>query len=153
MEETPTERNLLAGIAEASAISDRSQAASTIASLIRSARHYRWVGIYEVGVEEIYALAWSGPNAPAYPVFPRGSGLCGRAVAAGTVVCVDDVTKDPDYLTTLSSTRSEMVVPILDSSQKTVGVIDVESEHVDAFSGEDISLISRCASAASVLWS
>jgi len=48
----------------------RSVRAKALAELIRSLRSYRWVGIYKVGTESLSAIAWSGPDAPAYPVFP-----------------------------------------------------------------------------------
>jgi hypothetical protein len=38
-------------------------------------------------------IAWSGPNAPAYPVFPITKGLSSRAITAGKTVNVGDVAK------------------------------------------------------------
>jgi L-methionine (R)-S-oxide reductase len=117
-----------------------------IADIIREAGGYRWVGIYEVAGEEIAAIAWSGPAEPAYPRFPATRGLCGEAVRRGETVVVADVTKDPRYLTTFGSTRSEIVVPVLDPrSRRAVGTVDVESERVNAFSGEDRAFLERCA--------
>jgi L-methionine (R)-S-oxide reductase len=107
---------------------------------IRKAGDYRWVGIYEVGLEEISVVAWSGPEAPSHPRFPKDRGLCGAAAASGKRVLVPDVTKDPRYLTTLGSTRSEMIVPVKWEGQ-VVALIDVESEHVDAFTPQDVQLL------------
>jgi putative methionine-R-sulfoxide reductase with GAF domain len=59
---------------------------------------------------------------------------------------VGEVSKDPRYLTAFGSTRSEIIVPIVDrSGGKVVGTIDVESEKVDAFTEEDLSALERCA--------
>jgi putative methionine-R-sulfoxide reductase with GAF domain len=144
--------DLVRRVAQAAKTSPRQRRASTIASLIRTSRGYRWVGIYEVGNDDIFVLGWSGPNAPRHPRFSRDSGLCGRAVASRNIVCVDDVTEDPDYLTTLSSTRSEIVVPILDSFRNAIGLIDVESQEIAAFSADDNDVLTRCATAAASLW-
>jgi putative methionine-R-sulfoxide reductase with GAF domain len=63
------------------------------------------------------------------------------------------VTQDPDYLTTVDSTRSEIVVPILGTTMEAVGLIDAESERVAAFSAEDLSALQACAAAIRPLWS
>jgi L-methionine (R)-S-oxide reductase len=107
------------------------------------------VGLYEVTEEEIVNLAFEGLGVPAHPRFPVTQGLSGAAVAAGETVVVGEVSKDPRYLTAFGSTRSEIIVPIVDrSGGKVVGTIDVESEKVDAFTEEDLSALERCAAAA-----
>ena len=81
------------------------------------------------GREEIANLAFDGPGAPAHPRFPVTQGLSGAAVASVETVVVGDVRKDPRYLTAFGSTRSEIIVPVVDrAGRKVVGTIDVESE-------------------------
>ena len=127
---------------------DRQRKAARIAGAIRRAGAYRWVGLYEVSEEEIANLAFDGPGAPAHPRFPLTRGLSGSAVASGQSVVVDDVREEPRYLTAFGSTRSEIIVPILDHTrQKVLGTIDVESERVSAFSEEDRAALERCAAA------
>ena len=117
-----------------------------IAEVIRAAGKYRWVGIYEVMGGDIAAIAWSGPGPPAHPRFPVTQGLCGDAVSRGQTVLVPDVTRDARYLTTFGSTRSEIVVPILDPrTGRALGTVDVESEKTDAFGEEDRTFLERCA--------
>ena len=124
---------------------DRARKAAAIAGAIRRAGAYRWVGLYEVAGGEIANLAFDGPGAPAYPRFPVTQGLSGSAVASGETVVVGDVREDPRYLTAFGSTRSEIIVPVLDrAGRKVVGTIDVESEEVDAFSEEDCAALERC---------
>jgi len=68
-------------------------------------------------------------------------------------VIVGDVTKDPRYLTTFGSTRSEMIVPAMKPAGRgVVGLIDVESERLNAFEEDDRALVERCASAIVSLW-
>ena len=119
---------------------------------IREAGDYRWVGIYAVSPEEISVIGWSGPAPPAHPRFPKDRGLCGAAAASGKTVVVEDVTKDPRYLETLDTTRSEMVVPVKRENGEVVGLIDVESEHEDAFTPLDLRLLEGYASAVARLW-
>jgi GAF domain-containing protein len=131
---------------------ERAAVAVDVADAIRRARGYRWVGVYEVGDAEIEALGWSGAGAPAFPRFAVDEGLCGAAVATRQTIVVGDVRRDPRYLTTFGSTRSEIVVPVRGSGGRVRGLIDVESEEVDAFDGGDRSLLERCAAALETLW-
>ncbi len=125
---------------------DRTKKLQRAAQVIREAGEYRWVGIYDVLPEEIAIAAWSGPAAPAFPRFPIEKGLCGDAVRLGRTVVVGDVTKDPRYLTTFGSTRSEIVVPILEVvSGHARGTLDVESDRSDAFGEDDRNFLEHCA--------
>src|SRR5512134_3560721 len=117
------------------------------ADQIRERGGYRWVGIYEVGSEEISIVAWSGEGPPAFPKFPKGRGLRSAAASSGQTVLVGDVTKRPRYLTTFGSTRSEVIVPIKLATGEVVGLIDVESERVDAFTPQDVRVLEARAEA------
>ena len=132
---------------------DRARKAAAVAGAVRRAGGYRWVGLYEVGDEEIANLAFDGPGAPAHPRFPVSQGLSGSAVASAETVVAGDVREDPRYLTAFGSTRSEMIVSVVDrGTRRVVGTIDVESELVDAFSEEDRSALERCARAVAPLF-
>jgi L-methionine (R)-S-oxide reductase len=121
-----------------------------IAELVRQAGSYRWVGLYAVTDQEITAIGWSGPGAPAHPRFPVTQGLSGAAVATGRAVVVNDVTADPRYLTAFTSTLSEAIVPVVDPGTGTVvGTLDVESAERDAFTDADRQALVGCAAA---LW-
>jgi L-methionine (R)-S-oxide reductase len=139
-------------LVEASAaFGERRARAGRIAAAIRRYGDYRWVGIYDVGRDEIAVVAWDGPTAPTHPRFARSAGPCGAAVAARRPVVVGDVARDARYLTTHSSTRSEIVVPVF-AGGVPVGLIDVESEKTDAFAAADEQLLERCAALISPLW-
>jgi L-methionine (R)-S-oxide reductase len=129
----------------------REERARAAAGLIRAARPYRWVGLYDVSESEIAVIAWDGPEPPTYPRFPLSKGLNGAAVASKRPVIVQDVASDPRYLTTIAGTRGEMIYPILRSTNIT-GTIDVESEKLNAFSSEDETLLAACADALRWLW-
>jgi L-methionine (R)-S-oxide reductase len=134
---------------------DRITKAERIAEAIREAGTYRWVGIYDVNVRPgtVSNIAWSGPNAPAYPVFPITKGLTSRAIAARKTVNVGDVASDSSYLTALDSTRAEIIVPILDDTgDHVIGTIDVESEHLNAFDSKAQALLEESANVLTKFW-
>jgi L-methionine (R)-S-oxide reductase len=131
----------------------RQTKAARAAAAIAEVGSYRWVGLYDVGPADIRVIGWAGPSAPAYPVFPRNQGLNGAAVETGAPVIVQDVRQDGRYLTTFSSTRAEMIMPVRVTAEgAVVGTIDVESERVQAFSDRDRDLLSACAAALAELW-
>jgi L-methionine (R)-S-oxide reductase len=123
----------------------RPLAAKRIADWIAAKRHYRWVGLYEVTPTEIGMIACTGTTPPAFPRFPASRGLCGAAVATKSVVNVGNVQEDPRWLTTFGTTRSEIIVPVLIRSAQIVGLIDVESDQLNAFSEDDKRFLAKCA--------
>ena len=131
----------------------REQKAQCAAQVIRRRGIYRWVGLYDVGSAEISVIAWDGPAAPSCPRFPVTSGLNGAAVVSCAPVIVQDVTQDPRYLTTLGSTKAEMIVPVQTADGQVVGTIDVESDRVGAFTEEDRRFLEACAAVILPLWS
>jgi putative methionine-R-sulfoxide reductase with GAF domain len=117
---------------------DRVSKARAITDAIRREGAYRWAGLYDVDIQEgvVSNIAWSGASAPEYPTFPLTKGLTSRAIAEKKTINVGDVANDPDYLTALITTRSEIIVPVLDSvGNRVLGTIDVESERPHAFDG------------------
>lgn len=122
-----------ASISSASGRSAREQVVKLLNSSVPS---YSWVGIYTVGDSDLALDAWSGPAATEHTRIPIGKGICGFAAKAGRTEIVSDVSKDPRYLQCFLSTRSEIVVPILNSG-KVVGEIDIDSDQLDSFSSVD----------------
>jgi L-methionine (R)-S-oxide reductase len=116
------------------------------AEMIRAERGYRWVGIYKVTRGECVILAGTGDDPPTYPRFPVTQGLCGAAVESEETLVVPDVQKDPRYLPTFWTTRSEIVVPIRDEkNQRICGILDAESDKLDAFHEDDQDFLEHAA--------
>ena len=75
-------------------------------------------------------------------------------MASGEPVIVQDVTKDARYLSTLNSTRAEMIMPVrARAGGAVVGTIDAESDRAQAFGERDRAFLSACAEALRPLWS
>lgn len=130
----------------------RPSLARELARVIRDARDYRWVGLYDVLETEIAAIAWTGDSAPAFPRFPREQGLNGAAVAQGAPVVVQDVSTDPRWLTTFGTTRGEAIYPVLGAGGRVVGTIDVESDRPHWFGPDDHAFLERAARVLAPFW-
>ena len=111
--------------------------------IIRSARDYRWVGVYKIVNKDFVILAGSGDEPPAYPRFPMTQGLCGAVLESGKPLIVGDVHKDMRYLPTFHTTQSEIIVPMRNDHKKIVGMLDAESEKLNAFDEEDRQFLER----------
>lgn len=124
----------------------RPAAATALSEALAAERGYDFVGLYDLSGGEFNAIGWTGGTAPSHPRFDAGQGLCGAAASSGRTVIVNDVSNDPRYLTTTGTTRSEMIVPVVDpATREVVGTIDAASSRTDAFGDEDRDLVEECA--------
>jgi signal transduction histidine kinase len=73
-----------------------------------------------------------------------GTGITGWVARMGKPACVGDVTQDPRYVMLRSEVRSELAVP-LEVRGEVRGVINVDSDRLNAFSAEDQELLEELA--------
>jgi len=69
-----------------------------------------------------------------------GEGVTGAAALRGEPVLVGDVRNDPRYLRSVDAVRTELAVPMT-ARNKLVGVIDLESTRLNAYSEYDRALL------------
>jgi len=114
-----------------------------LVEMIRAARNYRWIGVYKIVKNEFVILADTGNEPPAYPRFPITQGLCGAALESGKPIIVGDVHHDPRYLPAFHTTRSEIIVPMTNEHRRILGMLDADSEKLNAFGEEDRQFLER----------
>jgi GAF domain-containing protein len=130
-------RELLANVDTALGSAQGKPARDALVRLLNSSvPTYSWVGVYLVQGSDLVLDCWAGPAATEHTLIPIGKGICGFAAKAGRTEIVSDVGRDPRYLECFTSTRAEMVVPILNGGQ-VIGEIDIDSDQLDAFSSLD----------------
>ena len=78
-----------------------------------------------------------------------GHGLVGWAAKQKEPVLVSDVSTDPRYVNLVPDARSELAVPML-IKDRCIGVFDLESPELDAFTKEHVELLTLLASQAAV---
>ena len=107
---------------------------------------YNWVGFYLVDPADAGVLLL-GPFVGSFTPharIPLDTGLCGAAASSRQIVVVNDVTKDPRYLSGSSMVNSELVVPIF-AKNKLAGELDVESYFADTFTKPEQEFSAACA--------
>ena len=87
----------------------------------------------------------------ALPSLPLDSdrGIIATAVRSGQAIYLPDVDQDPRYIRGSYPSRSELCVP-LKVRERTIGALNAESVHLDAFSPADVQLLEALANAAAV---
>jgi sigma-B regulation protein RsbU (phosphoserine phosphatase) len=80
---------------------------------------------------------------------PIGEGLVGYAALHKEPVLVADVSQDPRYINVVADVRSELAIPML-LKDRCIGVLDLESPELDAFSKRDVEILRLLASQAAV---
>ena len=78
-----------------------------------------------------------------------GDGIVGSVARTGEAEIVPDVTRDSRYIDARPATRSEIVVPVM-SDGKMIGVLNLENDRLDAFSEEDLDILSTFATQAAI---
>ena len=71
---------------------------------------------------------------------PIGQGITGTAARTGHPVRVSDVSEDPRYINAIDSVRSELAVPLIFRG-KVVGVLDIQSRHLDYFTRDQQNIL------------
>jgi len=84
------------------------------------------------------------------PQLRLGEGLIGAVAQSGKPIISPDVSKDRRYFSARASTRSEMVAPII-STEKVLGVFDLESNDLDAYSEDDLQLLQLLTSQVAII--
>ena len=116
------------------------------AEMVRKERDYRWMGVYKIERDDFVIVAGTGDRPPTYARFPVTQGLCGVVAETQETLIVGDVHQDPRWLPAFWTTLSEIVVPILsEATEKVVGIIDVESDKLNAFSEDDRDFLEHVA--------
>ena len=137
---------------EMSSILDLDALLTRIASLTKRLIDYRTFGILLLDEAtndlEMKLAVRYGKGAESKHV-RLGEGLVGWAALHKEPVLVSDVSQDPRYINLVDDARSELVIPML-IKDRCIGVFDLESPELDAFTKEHKELLTLLASQAAV---
>ncbi len=123
-----------------------------IAQLTKRLIDYRTFGILllnEQSGELEMKLALQYGEKVQVPSLRLGEGLVGYAALHREPVLVADVSQDPRYIKLVPDVRSELAIPLL-LKDRCIGVVDLESPELDAFSKRDVEILTLLASQAAV---
>jgi sigma-B regulation protein RsbU (phosphoserine phosphatase) len=136
---------------EVTSVLDLDALFARIAQLAKRVIDYRTFGILLVNDDNELEmkLAVQYGEKVEVPRVPLGEGLVGYAALHKEVVLVSDVSADPRYIKLVPDVRSELAIPLL-LKDRCIGVLDLESPELAAFSKRDVEILTLLASQAAV---
>jgi phosphoserine phosphatase RsbU/P len=136
---------------EVTSVLDLDELFARIAQLTKRVIDYRTFGILLVNDDNELEmkLAVQYGEKVEVPRVPLGEGLVGYAALHREAVLVPDVSQDPRYIRLVPDVRSELAIPLL-IKDRCIGVVDLESPQLDAFSKRDVEILTLLASQAAV---
>ena len=123
-----------------------------IANLTKRLIDYRTFGILllnDATAELEMKVAVRYGDAESMPRVQLGVGLVGYAALHKEAVLVPDVSRDPRYIKVVEDARSELVIPLM-LKDRCIGVFDLESPELDAFTKNHVEILTLLASQAAV---
>ena len=137
---------------EVASVLDLDQLFARIAQLTKRVINYRTFGIFlldEARGDLEVKLAVKYGEKVEVPRIPLGEGLIGYAALHREPVLVADVSTDERYINLVPDVRSELAIPLL-LKDRCIGVVDLESPELDAFTKRDVEILTLLASQAAV---
>ena len=136
---------------EVASVLDLDELFARIAQLARRVIDYRTFGILLVNddLELEMKLAVQYGEKVQVPRVALGEGLVGYAALHKEVVLVNDVSQDPRYIKLVPDVQSELAIPLL-LKDRCIGVLDLESPVLAAFTKRDVEILTMLASQAAV---
>ena len=116
----------------------------TAAELIDAfSEHFNWTGFYMMRGDVLEVGPYVGPVTE-HTRIELNKGICGAAASQKQSIIVDDVRADERFLACSISTRSEIVVPLMDG-EVCLGEIDIDSNQPSHFTPDDRTMLEQVA--------
>lgn len=113
---------------------------ANISAALKEQFGFLWVGFYMVKGDELVLGPFQGPVACSR--IKRGKGVCGTSWEQAKTIIVPDVEEFPGHIACSSSSRSEIVIPLIRSGL-VVGVLDVDSANLNSFDETDNKYLTK----------
>ncbi len=137
---------------DVASVLDLDELFARIAQSMRRLIDYRTFGIWLLNEERAdleVKLAVKYGDSIALTRVALGEGLVGYAALHKEPVLVADVSQDPRYINMVPDVRSELAIPMM-LKDRCIGVLDLESPELDAFTKRDVEILTLLASQAAV---
>ena len=126
---------------------------ANVAAAIAGVSQWHWVGFYFVDPAQDNLVLGPFQGSVACTRLFRGKGVCAQAWETGTTVVVPDVHAFPGHVACSSLSKSEVVLPLVDSNLAVQAVLDIDSAEQDDFTNEEVATLERLTQRLSAQWS
>lgn len=108
---------------------------SNTSAALKQSMNFFWVGFYLVEDAELVLGPFQGPIACTRIQF--GKGVCGTAAESKKSIIVPNVDEFPGHIACSAESKSEIVLPLLDSKNELILVLDIDSNELNFFDQSD----------------
>ncbi|MDD4141473.1 MAG: GAF domain-containing protein [Bacteroidales bacterium] len=108
---------------------------ANISAVLKEVFNFLWVGFYFVKESELVLGPFQGPIACTR--IQKGRGVCGQSWARGETIIVPDVNSFQGHIACSSASKSEIVVPVINSEDEVLAILDIDSEMNGFFDSTD----------------
>ncbi len=108
-----------------------SRMATVAAVLSNKMDYFFWTGFYLLDDGELIVGPYQGPVA--CQLLAKDTGVCWAAINQEESIIVPDVHKFPGHIACDSRSNSEIVIPVRNTEDQIIGVLDVDSKDFDSF--------------------
>ncbi|MGA3015401.1 MAG: GAF domain-containing protein [Bacteroidales bacterium] len=118
--------------------------ATIVAVLHHKMETFFWTGFYCLKNGDLIVKTYQGPVA--CQQLEKNKGVCWAGINQGKSIMVPDVHLFPGHITCDSRSKSEIVVPLKDTKNRIIGVLDVDSSTLNAFDQIDADYLEKVVS-------
>ncbi len=108
---------------------------ANVCAALKFGMSFFWVGFYLVKQNQLVLGPFQGPVACTR--IEKGKGVCGSSWLNSETIIVDDVENFPGHIACSSLSKSEIVIPIFNTDNMVIGVLDVDSDQLNNFDKTD----------------
>ncbi|MFT5337050.1 MAG: L-methionine (R)-S-oxide reductase [Sphingobacteriales bacterium] len=116
---------------------DRIANMANVCAVLKEKFSWLWVGFYRVEESTLILGPFQGPLACTR--IPKNKGVCGACWSTVKTIYVPNVDEFEGHIACSSSSKSELVLPVLDAEGKVKLVLDIDSSELAGFSQDDIT--------------
>ena len=109
--------------------------ATISAVLYHKMDYFFWCGFYRLIDDKLVVGPYQGPVA--CQELEQHKGVCWAGVDSKKTILVPDVEKFPGHIACDSRSKSEIVIPVYDSDNRIMAILDVDSKDLESFNEID----------------
>jgi L-methionine (R)-S-oxide reductase len=114
---------------------------ANICAALKFGFNFLWVGFYIVKNDVLVLGPFQGPIACTRIL--KGKGVCGTAWNKKEIIIVEDVDAFPGHISCSSLSKSEIVIPLFDTTENVFAVLDVDSDSYGLFDEVDALYLNK----------
>jgi L-methionine (R)-S-oxide reductase len=118
-----------------------SQLATVNALLYHKIQYVFWVGFYILDKDDLIIGPYQGPLACQKLKYPNGA--CWHTIIHNSCTLIPDVHKFPGHIACDPRSKSELVIPVYLPDKTIYGVLDLDSDKLNAFDDIDAEEVQR----------